>query len=95
MTLKSCFCKRLKINKLFSGYKTKAARCLTVCGDLVGRVEPPVPTRRRADVHVKMDVVSQPEAALLVSHKYRLLPVLWPFTSAEKEKEEKKKQAGG
>lgn len=55
-------------------------RCLTVSGDFIGWVEPPVPARRRADVHVEMDVVSQPVAALLVPHKYRLLPVLRPFT---------------
>lgn len=55
-------------------------RCLTVSADFIGWVEPPVPARRRADVHVEMDVVSQPVAALLVPHKYRLLPVLRPFT---------------
>lgn len=56
-------------------------RCLTIRGDFVGRVEPAVPARRRADVHVEMDVVSQPVAALLVPHEYRLLPLLRPFTS--------------
>lgn len=55
---------------------------LTVSGDFVWRVEPPVSTRRGADVHVEMDVVSQPVAALFVVHKYRLLPVLRPFTLA-------------
>lgn len=58
--------------------------CLTVSGDLIGRVEPPVPARRGADVHVEMDVVSQPVAGLLVPHKYRLLPVLQPFTERKK-----------
>ncbi len=64
--------------------KNKEVWCLTVSGDFIGRVEPPVPTRRCADVHVEMDVVSQPVATLLVPHKYRLLPVLRPFTSVVK-----------
>lgn len=64
---------------------------LTIRGDFVGRVEPAVPARRRADVHVEMDVVSQPVAALLVPHEYRLLPLLRPFTSVT----ERRKGGGG
>lgn len=75
-----------------SNKRHREARCLTVSGDFVGRVEPPVPARRGADVHVEMDVVSQPVAALLVPHEYRLLPVLWPFTSVVKKRKNKKKQ---
>lgn len=61
-------------------FDKRKAQCLTVRGDFIGRVQPPVPTRRGADVHVEMDVVSQPVAALLVPHKYRLFAVLRPFT---------------
>lgn len=64
--------------------------CLTVSGDFVGRVESPVATRRGADVHVEMDVVSQPEAALLVPHEYGLVPVLRAFTVVRKRKGGKK-----
>lgn len=78
--------KKTKINQ-----RRERRRCLTVRGDFVGRVEPAVPARRRADVHVEMDVVSQPVAALLVPHEYRLLPLLRPFTSVT----ERKKGIGG
>lgn len=67
---------------------------LTVSSDFIGRVQPPVSTRRRADVHVEMDVVSQPVAALLVPHEYRLLPVLWSFTLVVKKREGKQQVQG-
>lgn len=71
-----------------SAKRTEAGGFLTVAGDFVRRVEPPVPARRSADVHVEVDVVSQPVAALLVPHEYGLLPVLRPFTSVAGKEEQ-------
>lgn len=67
---------------------------LTVSGDFIGRVQPPVSTWRRADVQMEMDVVSQPVAALLVPHEYWLLPVLWSFTLVVKKREGKQQVQG-
>lgn len=64
---------------------------LTVSGDFIGRVEPPVTAWWHADVHVEMDVFPQPVTALLVPHEYRLLPVLWPFTAVRRKKWHRKK----
>lgn len=63
---------------------------LTFTCNFIRRVEPPVPTWRGADVHVEMDIVSQPVALLFVADEYRLLPVLQPFTSGTKTKKKKR-----
>lgn len=60
--------------------------CLTVSCDFIRRVEPPVATRWRADVHVEIDIFSQPVTALLVPHKYWLLPVFSPFTVVKRKR---------
>lgn len=65
---------------------------LTITCNFIRRVEPPVPTWRSADVHVEMDIVSQPVALLFVADEYRLLPVLQPFTSGTKRKKEKENE---
>lgn len=80
----------MRINTKCILKKKKKVRNLTFSGNFIRRVEPPVSARRRADVHVEMDVVSQPVAPLFVADEYRLLPVLYPFTSAVKKKKRKK-----
>lgn len=82
---------RLSDVSLWETRKQKGSS-LTVRGDFVRRVEPAVSTWWGADVHVEMDVVSQPVAALFVVHKYRLLPVLWPFTLAASKGKDNKEE---
>lgn len=74
-----------RLNMMLHVMNTETRR-LTVSGDFVGRVESPVAARRGADIHVEVDVVSQPEAALLVPHEYGLVPVFRAFTVVRKRK---------
>lgn len=60
-------------------WQRRVGLCLTVRGDLVGRVEPGISAGGRAHVEMKQHVVPQPVAAILGLLEYRVFRVLPPL----------------